>query len=814
MRDNLSSVPVRASILAFGAVAVILAVALAGAPISKAEDAPAKVSPDADRRIQTPIVLVGLDGVDWQILDPLIEAGRTPIMADLKRRSTWGHLRSFEPMLSPLLWTTAVTGKSPDEHGIIDFLVPDSATGHRVPISSRERRVQALWNMFSERGYSSDVIAWWASWPAEEINGRMVSDRVAYSLFEVEAPSQRGAGLTYPDELWERIGPAAVSDADVGYERVARFLDITRDDFEAARERVRADAEKAYREPINHLTKILASTDTYHRIALDLLRERQPDLFAVYYQGVDEVCHRFAHFMPPKMEMVSEIDFRRYRRAVEEFYVYQDELLGEILASISAESTVIVMSDHGFLSGSSRPTDGPADIEGKPGKWHRMYGVIMIAGKGIPHGRLDTATLYDITPTVLALAGLPLADDMQGSPLLKRAKQDQSPQRIASYESATDVDPQRSKGSDTTAGGSGTNAMSLVDEQLLRNLAALGYVAGASADDELAGAAPTTTPETITAHTNLASVLLQKGDLAGAESELRKALARKADYVPALMTLSQVQVRQGKAEEALESVRFAVSSSENVEHMAYVQLALLAVRADRTAETIGFLTRLQDHRPKVAGVRTALGTLALHAGSPDKAEAHFRAALALEPTSPEAMGQLFQMYRDRGRETELEAMLRGALRLNDRAVMHHNWLGLILSRRGDAAGAEAEFRRALELAPDLGGTMVNLGSLYGRTGRFEEAVSILLRAVKIEPRNLEARVNLGAALGKLGRLDAAIASLEEARSLGVRSPHLLNAVGLAYAQKGETERAIEALRESLAMLPDQPDARALLAELE
>jgi predicted AlkP superfamily phosphohydrolase/phosphomutase/Tfp pilus assembly protein PilF len=665
MRDDLRSVPVKASILAFGAAAAILAVVLLG-------NASANVSPDTDRGIQPPIVLVGLDGVDWQILDPLIEAGRTPNLADLKRRSAWGHLRSFEPMLSPLLWTTAATGKSPDEHGIIDFLVPDSATGHRVPISSRERRVQALWNIFSERGYSTDVIAWWASWPAEQINGRMVSDRVAYSLFEVKAPSESGAGLTYPDELWERIGPVAVSDADVGYEQVARFLDITRDDFEAARERVLADAEKAYREPINHLTKILASTDTYHRIALDLLRERQPDLFAVYYQGIDEVCHRFAHFMPPKMETVSEIDFRRYRRAVEEFYVYQDELLGELLASVSPQSTVIIMSDHGFLSGSSRPTDGPADIEGKPGKWHRMYGVIMIAGKGIPAGRLDTATLYDVTPTVLALAGLPLADDMQGIPLLKRATQDKSPQRIASYEPATDHDPRRSKASDESVGGSDATTMPLVDEQLLRNLAALGYVAGLSGDDERLDTAPATTPETITAHTNLASVLLQKGDLAGAEFELRKALARKADYVPALMTLSQVQIRQGKAAEALESVRFAVSSSEKVEHMAYVQLALLAVRTDRTAETIGFLKRLRDRRPKVAGVRTALGTLALHAGSTDEAEAHFRAALNLEPTSPEAMGQLFQMYRDRGRETELEAMLRKALRLNDRAVLHHN----------------------------------------------------------------------------------------------------------------------------------------------
>src|SRR5262245_45419978 len=67
-------------------------------------------------RLAHPIVLVGLDGADWQILDPLIQAGRLPHLARLRSRSAWGHMRSFEPILSPLLWTTVATGKPPEEH--------------------------------------------------------------------------------------------------------------------------------------------------------------------------------------------------------------------------------------------------------------------------------------------------------------------------------------------------------------------------------------------------------------------------------------------------------------------------------------------------------------------------------------------------------------------------------------------------------------------------------------------------------------------------------------------------------------------------
>ncbi len=755
------------------------------------------------RNLDHPIVLVGLDGVDWQILDPLIGKGLVPNLAALKERSAWGHLRSFEPILSPLLWTTAVTGKPPDEHGIIDFLVRDPETGRKLPITSRSRRVRALWNILSEADLTTDLIAWWASWPAEGIRGRVVSDRVAYSLFDVDDPEGERAGLTSPEALWDRLGPRVVDDDSIGHDRVARFLDVTPEEFAAARGRIASDREEAYKEPTNHLTKILASTDTYHAIALEMLSDGQPDLFAVYYQGIDEVCHRFAHFAPPRMEMVTEEDFGKYSRAVEAFYVYQDELLGELLSAVSPDSRVIVLSDHGFQYGPSRPTDVPADIEGKPGKWHRLYGVIMIAGPGIPPGRLDTATLHDVTPTVLALAGMPLADDMKGRPLIERPGS--AARRIATYE-RTDADsPAIASGED------GGNESRAADEELLRNLASLGYIGGGSigAESVPAGAEP----GTITAHTNMASLLMQKGDLDGAEDELEGALARHPDYFPALMMLSQVQLKQGRVGEALESIRKAVTLTADAEHGAYLQLALLAIRAGEAPQAINFLHELGRRRPEAAGIETALGILSLEGGSGDRAEEHFRRALKLDPASPEAMGRLFQLYRERGREADLEAEMRRGLELNDRSVLHHNWLGLILARKGDLRGAETEYRRALELAPDFGGTMINLGSLYGRSGRLEEAVQILSRAIRIEPRNLEARVNLGAALGKLGRLDDAIASMEEARGLGVRSPAMLNAVGLAYAQKGETRKAIEALEESLTMSPEQPEVRSLLQDL-
>ncbi len=771
-------------------------------------------APEGRRRID-PIALVGLDGADWQILEPLMRAGKLPHLKALRDRARWGHLRSFEPILSPLLWTTVATGKAPDEHGIIDFLVPDPATGERTPITSRSRRVKALWNIFSEQGLSSDVIAWWATWPAEPLRGRMVSDRVAYSLFQVSGETR---GLTWPDGLQETLRPAMVGDAAIGFEDIRRFVDITPSEFAEARARAVADPKKAWKEPVNHLTRILASTRTYHRAALRLLEDGQPDLMAVYYQGIDEVSHRFAHFMPPRMAGVSEADFARYQRAVDAFCIYQDELLGELLDRLDPATRLLVLSDHGFENGSSRPTDGPADIEGKPGKWHRLYGIVMAAGPGIASGRFDTATLYDIAPTVLALAGLPAASDMKGRSLIEPVRPLPA---IASYEGGSAPFPiaTASGGGGPAMGGAASGAPATgAEDELLRNLASLGYIgspspAGQGSRTASVGTARPPASSTVTAHVNMAALRMQKGDDRGAEAELREALSLAPSYFPALMALGQVLVRQGRLEEALDATRRAVARSDDADPGAYVQLALLAARAGQSLQAVNFLEALRARRPRSPGIDTARGVLASASKDPRSAETFYRAALRLDPAASEPMGRLFVLFQDSGREVELEVDLRRALQVNDRSVLHLNWMGLILAKKGETAEAERLSRRALDLAPDFGGTMANMGSLYGREGRLEEAAEILRRAVRIEPRHLESRINLGAALAKLGRYDEAIENLLQARQLGVRSAELLNALGLAYAQAGRTQEAAAVLRESLTVSPDQPRTRQLLAEL-
>ena len=133
-----------------------------------------------------------------------------------------GRLRTMDPPLSPLLWTTMMTGASPLAHRILDFAQFDPATGQKEPILSSERRVPAIWNMASMAGKRSAVFGLWATYPAESIDGLMVSDRLFSFLFKGPTPL---SGVVFPRqrEAWARDTVARVS-REVDYAALHAYL--------------------------------------------------------------------------------------------------------------------------------------------------------------------------------------------------------------------------------------------------------------------------------------------------------------------------------------------------------------------------------------------------------------------------------------------------------------------------------------------------------------------------------------------------------------------------------------------------------------
>jgi hypothetical protein len=97
------------------------------------------------------VVLVGLDGADWDFALPMIERGAISAPSG---RCLWQN-RTNNPPLSPLLWTTVATGKSLN-HGINDF-----SSGSQDQRCSQFQRfpVKALWNIASDAGLTSEFVA-------------------------------------------------------------------------------------------------------------------------------------------------------------------------------------------------------------------------------------------------------------------------------------------------------------------------------------------------------------------------------------------------------------------------------------------------------------------------------------------------------------------------------------------------------------------------------------------------------------------------------------------------------------------------------
>jgi predicted AlkP superfamily phosphohydrolase/phosphomutase/tetratricopeptide (TPR) repeat protein len=746
------------------------------------------------------VLLVGMDAADWQLAGPLADAGRMPHLASLRSRGAWGTVRSLVPVLSPLLWTSVATGRTADVHGVIDFLVPDPATGRRTPVQSGARRAPALWDHFTAWSRTSDIVAWWATWPAEPLAGRLVSDRLAYSLFGIEPPGS-GARLTWPPELLESIRPLVVRDADISYDDIRRFLDIAPEEFAAARARLLEGEAEAQRHPVGHLIRILAATRTYHAVALSLLRSGQADLTAVYYQGIDEVCHRFIHFAPPALPGIDREDVKKYGRAVEAFYEYQDTLLGELVAAVDDSTVVMVISDHGFLNGPDRPAGKTADIEGQPARWHRRHGLLLMAGGPVRAGRLETASLLDVAPTILALSGLPIPDTMTGRVLAVALEPRFLVEHPESRLAEAAFPPLRTAAA-VGAAEAGAPQEDPGAEEMMAALRSLGYI-GAGEQRSAAAKAPTpaggsTVPDTLTAHANMAGTHLAAGDLKRAEAEIDAALRLAPGAPQARLLLFDLRMRQRRFDEAITVGETLLAGDPDIPGDLFLaRLAAAWREAGKLDEGIRrFEGEIRRGRWKTG---SALARLLREAGRPREAEEAASAVLSRDPLDESAMAVLVHLRQDAAAASgsggasrplaPLEPALDRALRLNPRSIMHLNWMALVRMEAGDAEAASALLESALDVNPDHPATMANLGAVHLRERRPDLALPVLVRAVELNPASIEARVNLGTAWAQQRRYPEAIREFETAWKAGYRRPSVALALARAWGEMGHADAA-------------------------
>lgn len=415
------------------------------------------------------LFFLGVDGATWTILGPMIARGELPAFQRLVREGA--SLPGFDTMqitLSPVIWTTVATGRRPADHGIRGFTAT-LPNGRRIPVTSNQRKARAIWELASRRGVSVGVLGWWATWPAEEVDGYIVSDHANPAFGEAMAGGGRFLtadrealaalqGHVYPEAIAPILEDHWIDPESFPWDELRRRGGFTAEQIALAR-------AAAWNQP-----DLYSWLKTFFRLdyplfsaALELMRKHPTDLQMLYLRGPDPVQHHGWDLVEPEKYARRPPHLERDRTVVEGVYRYVDSFLGEILDALPPDAWLIVASDHGAEPSRDRHDPHRTTRPGEHGP--EAKGVLFLHGPGVRRGaRLGQASPYDLMPTMAWLLELPISSRLPGRPLTEAFEE--------SFTKSKPVQKVERYGPRPT----GPLLPSPEDEELLRSLKNLGYI--------------------------------------------------------------------------------------------------------------------------------------------------------------------------------------------------------------------------------------------------------------------------------------------------------------------------------------------------
>jgi predicted AlkP superfamily phosphohydrolase/phosphomutase len=135
------------------------------------------------------VLVIGLDGLDPGLAEPMLDAGQLPALARLRQRGAYARVRTTCPAQTPVAWSTFATGTNPGGHGIFDFLRRDPKTyspdlsfnryeqknAFLPPKVVNLRRGTPVWDVLSAAGIPSTVLRCPCTYPPDEVRGRILA---------------------------------------------------------------------------------------------------------------------------------------------------------------------------------------------------------------------------------------------------------------------------------------------------------------------------------------------------------------------------------------------------------------------------------------------------------------------------------------------------------------------------------------------------------------------------------------------------------------------------------------------------------------
>ena len=300
------------------------------------------------------IIVLGIDGIDWAIIDRLLNEGKLPAFKRIIDGGVSAPLLSAEDFTkSPALWTTICTGRPLGEHGIEDFTIQDPKTGDPIPVGSIHRTVPAIWNIFTLAGLKTDIFGMWATYPAEAIEGCVVSDRCV-TLASKPANSREltqeiRAKLTYPPALVEKVLPNLDTADWVLSPYVSTTLGHLTDVRDQRRFTFLLDFSDFHWDDVYYFKESFQEDYLKAVLGFELLASDPPQLYFNYFRGTDVSEHFFWRYLEPELFADLPGDPSLFANLISSYYEYMDEILGRHLQLMNPEDSLIILSDHGQI---------------------------------------------------------------------------------------------------------------------------------------------------------------------------------------------------------------------------------------------------------------------------------------------------------------------------------------------------------------------------------------------------------------------------------------------------------------------------------
>ena len=290
-------------------------------------------------RVHTRLMVYGVDGATWTVIDALRPLDMLPAFEELESSGASGTLLSIEPMLSPLVWTTIASGQPLDGHGIAGFHVKNT-----------DCKAARFWDVLESKERVVGTYKWLVTYPPRETTGFQVPGWLATGPemvprdLEFTRVFEQSRRAEYRGKATDSsVGTLQYVSQGVRHGlQLSTLVNSVR--FSLASRTVKwDDAERLRR---THELRAEIDIDLF----FGLLERFDPDVATFTYYPTDSVAHRtWRYFEPDKFGGVDEKTARMWD-AIPSTYRQADEILAQIRDRLPPDAHILVLSDHGMCA--------------------------------------------------------------------------------------------------------------------------------------------------------------------------------------------------------------------------------------------------------------------------------------------------------------------------------------------------------------------------------------------------------------------------------------------------------------------------------